>query len=151
MTLIDLENAIEAALQPLKTSCGVTAIKVVSERVEAVGDLIRAAGTRPPFILLVYGGGELKPVNLAQGIYDHRPVFQLLIGVSQLRSNEEGRLGFYPILARAMAALSGQQLHLNIERISFGNVSMVNWSGQMLIYGVPLFTRFPWVIATEAT
>ena len=150
MKLVDLEDAIESALLPLKTAGNVASLEMLSEEVSDLEEALRRLGSRAPFLAVLYTGGNFVPVNLAAGAYIHEPEYVVLIGVHSLRSNQAAREGLYPILADVLNALSGKNLSLDIDPIRFGRADLVSWTRPIMVYAIKMSTRFAWDVAGEA-
>ena len=150
MKLTDLETAIMTALETLVTAKTLGSAINVSATTITAEEVMNGAGVKLPAAALVYEGGDFRPLNVAAGIYDHRPEFSLKVVVPTERAKTASASGLPAILAAILNAISGQQFELDIKGIEFGKLELVEWRGTAIAYNWPLSTRFAWNVADEA-
>ncbi|MFA5187071.1 MAG: hypothetical protein WC551_11365 [Patescibacteria group bacterium] len=149
-TLTSLDAALQTALDTLVTGGFINYGLVLADDVGDSQEVLTRAGQRAPFVLIVYGGGDMKPINVAAGIYEHVPQYEMLIGVKALRSVGSAKTALHSIMPALISAISGKQFSLAIEPCKLGRVRLVSWSKPTMVFSIPLSTRFTWVVATEA-
>jgi len=151
MVLTDLQDALLEELRTLVEAGTVTSADLFSMPAGDADEELERLGRRAPFIALLYAGGDLHPLNLAQGRYRHVPEYNLLIGVSALRSKAAPAKSLPEILEAAMRLLSNQKLGLALQQpIQFGKIEgPLLLKGGVMLYSVTLVTEFAWDLAEE--
>lgn len=114
-TITQLEDAIISALEALKTSHGVRAVKTYGSELDE-GDIKKTAA-QVPAVYLVYGGSDYAAHG---GRKVEQPRFHVLVLDKSLRAEEEARRGgaqnpgVYALLNAVRDVLCGKQLGLEI-------------------------------------
>lgn len=134
-TIEQIENAIIDALEPLRSTRNVLAIKTYQGELEA-DDLKKITG-RIPAVFVVYGGSSYTPHG---GRKIEKARFFVFVADRSLRSEDESRRGSatnpgtYTLLNDVRDLLTGQQLDLEIYPLELIGEEPIWFSGGLSVY-----------------
>jgi hypothetical protein len=149
MKLSDLDTAILAALDALKTAGTLRSVEAASMPAGDAETWLASLGTKAPFAAALYGGGSLTPINPANGDYKHQAEYIVLIGVNAARKRgDAGDLN--TVIAAVMLALAGQTLSLEIKPLVPTGIDPVSMTAPALVYAIRFSVEFKWSLADEA-
>ncbi|OGP61825.1 MAG: hypothetical protein A2V67_04860 [Deltaproteobacteria bacterium RBG_13_61_14] len=95
-----------------------------------------------PFCLISYAGGPAKPVNLAAGLYEHSPVYHVIVGLRVYHGSRQAAHGYagdpgaYDIFEQIIARLSGQRMGLEIKGLEWQGTELIDWEGDLAIFAM---------------